>query len=317
MRPRSWARQPPRPRGSVPPIARAPRPLRGRIVAITGGARGIGRAAAAALAREGARVAIGDIDAAAARAAAEDIGSGTLALELDVTDRASFEAFLDRVEARLGPLDVMINNAGILHLGPFVDEDETSQVRQIDINLHGPITGTKLALRRMRPRGRGHIVNVASSAGKFTAPGIATYTATKHGVVGFTEAVRWEQRGSGIELSIVMPGIVRTEMIAGYKAVRGVQEVEPEDVAAAIVDALMFPRVEVFVPQAVGRIWRMLNLVPRRVREAVLRAMRVDQVTWHADRSARAAYETRAAASEPKLDAGGEEASANSASGTD
>jgi NAD(P)-dependent dehydrogenase (short-subunit alcohol dehydrogenase family) len=291
-------------------VARTPRPLQGSIVAITGGARGIGRATAAALAREGARVAIGDIDAAAARAAAEEIGSGTLALELDVTDRASFEGFLDRVEAELGPLEVMINNAGILHLGPFVDEDEASQIRQVDINLHGSITGTKLALRRMRPRGRGHVVNVASSAGKFTPPGIATYTATKHGVVGFTEAVRWEQRDSGIDFSIVMPGVVRTEMIAGYKDVRGVQDVEPEGVAAAIVDAVKFPRVEVFVPRAVGRLWRVLNVVPRGVREAVLRAMKVDQVTWQADRSARSAYEARAAASEPKLEEG-ERAKAN------
>jgi NAD(P)-dependent dehydrogenase (short-subunit alcohol dehydrogenase family) len=290
-------------------MAREPSPLRGRIVAITGGARGIGRATAAALAHEGARVAIGDIDAVAARAAAEDIGSDALALELDVTDRASFEAFLDRTEAELGPLDVMVNNAGILHLGPFVDEDEASQVRQVDINLNGSITGTKLALRRMRPRGRGHIVNVASSAGKLAPPGIATYAATKHGVVGFTEAVRWEHRGSGIEFSIVMPGVVRTEMIAGYKPVRGVQDIEPAEVAAAIVDALRFPRVEVFVPRAVGRIWRVLNLLPRGAREAVLRAMRVDQVTWNADPSARAAYEARAAASEPKLDAGEREAS--------
>jgi NAD(P)-dependent dehydrogenase (short-subunit alcohol dehydrogenase family) len=298
-------------------VARAPRQLQTKVVAITGGARGIGRATAAALAREGARVAIGDIDAAAARAAAQEFGSGTLAWDLDVTDRASFEAFLDRIEAELGPLDVMINNAGILHLGPFVDEDEASQVRQIDINLHGSITGTKLALRRMRPRGRGHIVNVASSAGKVAAPGIATYSATKHGVVGFTEAVRWEQRSSGIDFSIVMPGVVRTEMIAGYKGVRGLQDVEPEDVAAAIVDALKFPRVEVFVPRAVGRISRVLSVVPRAVREAVLRLMRVDQVTWQADRSARSAYEARAAASEPTLDAGEEEQPAKAASGTD
>jgi NAD(P)-dependent dehydrogenase (short-subunit alcohol dehydrogenase family) len=288
-------------------MARAPRQLQGKVVAITGGARGIGRATAAALTREGARVAIGDVDAAAAEAAAKEIGSGALALELDVTDRASFEAFLDRVEAELGPLEVLVNNAGILHLGPFVDEDEASQVRQIDINLHGPITGTKLALRRMRRHGRGHIVNVASSAGKVAAPGIATYSATKHGVVGFTEAVRWEQRGSGIDFSIVIPGVVRTEMTAGYKEVRGVQDVEAEDVAAAIVDALEFPRLEVFVPRAVGRISRVLGVVPRGVREAVLRAMRVDQVTWQADRSARSAYEARAAASEPKLDAAAEE----------
>jgi short-subunit dehydrogenase len=184
-------------------------------------------------------------------------------------------------------------------------------------NLHGPITGTKLALGRMRRHGRGHIVNIASSPGKVAAPGIATYSATKHGVVGFTEAVRWEQRGSAIDFSIVIPGVVRTEMVAGYKEVRGVQDVEPEDVAAAIVDALKFPRLEVFVPRAVGPLSRVLGVLPRRVREAVLRAMRVDQVTWQADRSARSAYEARAAASEPKLDAGVKEQPAETASATD
>jgi NAD(P)-dependent dehydrogenase (short-subunit alcohol dehydrogenase family) len=266
---------------------------------VTGGARGIGRATAAGLARKRARVAVGDIDAAAGRAAAEELGAS--AFQLDVTDRASFEAFLDRVETELGPLDVMINNAGILHLGPFVDEDETSQARQVDINLHGPMTGTKLALKRMLPRGRGHIVNVASSAGKLAPPGIATFAATKHGVVGFTEAVCWEQRDSGIEFSIVMPGVVRTEMIAGYKDVRGVEDVAPEDVGAAIVDALEFPRLEVFVPRSLGGLWKLLVILPRRAREAVLRALKVDQVTWQADRSARSAYEERAAASEPSL----------------
>jgi NAD(P)-dependent dehydrogenase (short-subunit alcohol dehydrogenase family) len=285
-------------------MARAARPLQTRVVAITGGARGIGRATAAALAGEGARVAIGDVDASAAQAAAEEIGSGTLGMELDVTDLSSFEGFLDRVEAELGPLDVMVNNAGILHLGPFVEEDQTSQVRQVDINLHGPMTGTKLALRRMRPRGRGHIVNVASSAGKLAPPGIATYAATKHGVVGFTEAVRWEETESGIEFSIVMPGVVRTEMIAGYKDVRGVQDIGPEDVAAAIVDVLKFPRVEVFVPPAIGWLWRLLRVLPRGAGEAVLRAMKVHHVTWQADRSARSTYEGRAAASEPRLEEG-------------
>jgi len=106
-------------------------------------------------------------------------------------------------------------------------------------------------------------------------------------------------------------------MIAGYKQIRGLQDVEPEDVAAAIVDVLKFPRVEVFVPRAVGRISRMLTVLPRGLREAVLRAMRVDQVTWQADRSARSAYEARAAASEPKLDAGESEQRAKAASETD
>ncbi len=266
-------------------------------MALTGGARGIGRATAAALADKGARVGIGDVDAVAAAKAAEEIGAGTAAFELDVTDRESFETFLDGVESELGPIDVMINNAGILHLGPFAEEDEASQTRQVDINLHGPMTGTKLALKRMVPRGRGHIVNVASSAGKITPPGIATYAATKHGVVGFTEAVRWEQRESGIDFSIVMPGVVRTEMIAGYKDVRGVDDIGPEDVAAAIVDALELPRVDVFVPRSLGVLIRVLNAAPRRLREALVRALRVDRVTWEADRSARSDYEGRAATS--------------------
>jgi short-subunit dehydrogenase len=163
------------------------------------------------------------------------------------------------------------------------------------------MTGTKLALRRMLQRGRGHIVNVSSSAGKLAPPGIATYAATKHGVVGFTEAVRWEHRDSGIDFSIVMPGVVRTEMIAGYKDVRGVRDIAPEDVAGAIVEALEFPRPEVFVPRSLGGLWKLLSILPRRAREAVLRAMKIDQVTWQAERAARTAYEGRAAASEPKL----------------
>jgi NAD(P)-dependent dehydrogenase (short-subunit alcohol dehydrogenase family) len=282
-------------------MARTQRPLSGKVVAITGGARGIGRATAAALAREGCRVAIGDLDAHAAEHAAAEIGAGCAGLALDVTDPASFEAFLDRIESELGPLDVMVNNAGILHLGPFVEEDEVRQRRQVDINLHGPMRGTKLALRRMVPRGTGHIVNVASSASRVAPPGIATYAATKHGVQGFTEAVRTEQRGSGVDFSYVMPGVVKTEMIAGYEAGRGVRAVEPEEVAAAIVDALKTGRVEVFVPRSLGPMLRVTAFAPRPVREWLNRALKVDRITWNADRASREAYEARAAASEPTL----------------
>ena len=147
-------------------MAKQPRSLSGKVVAITGGARGIGRATAAALIREGARVAIGDVDAATAQQTAEELGAGTVALELNVTDRESFEGFVSQVEERLGPVDVLINNAGIMPVGRFVDEDDATAARQIDINLHGVIYGTKIALRRMLPRRSGHIVNIASVAGK-------------------------------------------------------------------------------------------------------------------------------------------------------
>src|ERR1700736_3380074 len=103
-------------------MAKAPRSLAGQVVAITGGGRGIGRATAAALIAQGARVAVGDIEASLAQSTAVELGNGTVGVALDVTDRASFARFLDEVEAHLGPLDVLINNAGIMPIGPFVEE---------------------------------------------------------------------------------------------------------------------------------------------------------------------------------------------------
>src|SRR4051794_33144075 len=173
----------------------------GKVVAITGGARGIGKATATALVRRGARVAIGDLDLELAEKTATELGGNVIALQLDVTDRSSFNAFLDGAEKELGPVDVLINNAGIMPVGPFEKEsDETAQL-MVDINLHGVIYGCKLALDRMIPRGSGHIVNIASQAGKAGIPGGATYSATKHAVVGLSEAIRLENRDKGIEIS--------------------------------------------------------------------------------------------------------------------
>src|SRR6476469_8972449 len=178
-------------------MAKERRSLSGKVVAITGGARGIGKATATALVRKGCRVAIGDLDVPLAEKTAAELGGGTVALAVDVTDRDSFAGFLDEAERQLGPLDVVINNAGIMPVTPFAEESVESLHRQIDINLHGVITGTQFAIERMRPRRTGHIVNIASQAGKGALPGIATYAATKHAVVGLTESVRWELRGSG------------------------------------------------------------------------------------------------------------------------
>lgn len=277
------------------------RSLSGKVVAITGGARGIGKATAAALARRGCRVAIGDLDLELAERTAAELGGGTIALPLDVTDRGSFAAFLDEAERQLGPLDVIVNNAGIMPVTPFAEESESSIHRQVDINLHGVIAGTQMAIKRMQPRGSGHIVNIASQAGKGGVPGIATYSATKHAVVGLSEAVRTELRESGIEVSCVMPTVVNTELTAGVGQ-KLIQPVEASDVADQIVDALEVPRFDVWVPRFNGGLFKFIALLPRPWREAIGRTMKVDKLMTEVDHGARRAYEERAAHSEPGLD---------------
>ena len=291
-------------------MAKEPRSLHGQVVAVTGAARGIGRATATALAREGAKVAIGDLDADLARQTAEHLGAGAAGFALDVTDKDSFATFLDETEEALGPLDVLVNNAGIMQLSRFVDEDDATAARQIDINLHGVIYGTKLALARMEPRGRGHIVNIASSAGKNGVPGGATYSATKFAVVGLSEAVRGELKvsGSDIEVSVVMPVLVNTELTSGLSTTRGLKTQQPEDVATAIVDALKVPRFDVFVPKSVGTINRITTLLPRGASDAVGRAFKADRVLMDVDERRRAGYELRAAHSEPSLEEGSQPA---------
>jgi NADP-dependent 3-hydroxy acid dehydrogenase YdfG len=281
-----------------------PNELAGRVVAITGAARGIGRATAAACVRAGMRAAIGDLDLAAAQRTAAELGDGTIAVALDVCDRASFRRFLDATEERLGPLDVLVNNAGIMQLARLVDEDDAAARRQVDINVHGVLHGMKEALPRMLARNAGHVVNIASTAGRVSFAGGATYTGTKHFVVGVSEAVRSELRGSAIEISCVMPGIVKTELGAGTGQSRFVKHIEPEAVAEAIVAVLREPRFDVFVPRTIGPLVTLGNLLPRRAREALTRALRADSVLDLPDSPARAAYEQRAARSASGLPPG-------------
>jgi NAD(P)-dependent dehydrogenase (short-subunit alcohol dehydrogenase family) len=274
-------------------MAKARRSLAGKVVAITGGARGIGRATAAALITQGARVAIGDIESELAAQTAQELGRGTIGLSLDVADRSSFDHFLTETEAQLGPLDVLINNAGIMPIGPFVEETDRTAERMIGINLNGVIFGSKLALERFLPRDCGHLVNIASVAGKAGFPGGATYCATKHAVVGLSEAIRAEVRPTNINVSIVMPVVVNTELGSGLQRSRGVKVVEPEDVANAIVEALQTGRVDVFVPKSVAGLFRTMNLVPRSVADFITKILKGDQVLVNPDHMLRGAYEKR------------------------
>jgi NADP-dependent 3-hydroxy acid dehydrogenase YdfG len=286
-------------------MAKQHRILTGQVAAITGAARGIGRATAEAFLREGMKVAIGDLDHETARKTAKELGHGTVAFPLDVTQRASFKAFLDGAEEQLGPIDVLINNAGIMQVGHTIwEEDDATTQRMIDINVNGVMHGVKEVVPRFLARGRGHVVNVASTAGKGGFPGGGTYCGTKHYVVGLSEALRAELRDTGVEVSCVMPVVVNTELASGLTETRGVKTVQPADVAAEIVSALQEARFAVFVPRSVAGITKVMNLLPRGGREGLSRALKADQVLMQIDQGKRAAYELRASHSDPALEPG-------------
>lgn len=269
--------------------------LAGRVVAITGGGRGIGLAIAQALAAQGARVSLGDIDAGLAEQAARPLGGYGGAL--DVRNRDSFAAFLAATEQALGPVDILVNNAGIMPAGPFLAEPDALSDTQIDVNLRGVILGCKLALPGMLARHRGHIVNVASMAGVLPVPGLAVYCATKFAVVGLTQTLREEYRDSGVQFSTILPAKVTTELAAGTDgAGRGVPTVAPEDVAAAVVAALRQGLSEVAVPRYLNATPALLGLAPQWLQRGFRQVFGDRRVLEQIDAEARAGYNQRLAA---------------------
>lgn len=268
--------------------------INGKVIVVTGGARGIGLATAKTLHQLGAKVAIGDVDEAAVKEAGADLDVGFYA-RLDVTDPQSFTTFLDDVERELGPIDVLINNAGICPAGQFVDEPDEVTQRTIAINLFGVILGTKLAAARMVKRRSGHIINIASVAAVNAVPGIATYVATKHAVLGYTDTARLELRGTGVTLSAVMPTLTNTSMIDGVASASGLRNAEPEDIAAGIAGLIAKPKPRLTVTRATAVLIGLTRRMPLRVSEAVSRALNADRIFVDAaDKQERRDYEDRA-----------------------
>jgi 2-hydroxycyclohexanecarboxyl-CoA dehydrogenase len=185
--------------------------LEGRTALVTGGASGIGAATARRLAAEGARVAVGDVDLERAKDVAGEIDG--LATELDVTDTASVGRAVAAVDDALGPVDVLVNNAGTDRFGFFLNTDEDLWDYVLGVNLRGVLACTHAVLRPMHERGGGAIVNVASEAGRVGSQGSATYSAAKAGVIGFTKAIARESARYGVRCNAVAPGPIETPLL--------------------------------------------------------------------------------------------------------
>ena len=261
-----------------------------RVVAITGGARGIGYHTAEELIRRGHRVAIGDIDQIQLKVAAEELGLD-VAVRLDVTDPASVASFLDVTEEALGPIDVLINNAGVMPTGHVHEETDEVTRRQVEINILGVIFGTKIALQRMLPRRQGHIINTASLAGELPVPGLATYCGTKFAVIGFTEAARQEYRRSGVTLSTVRPTFTNTELVSGTSGAKGMRNAEPQEIARATAALIERPQPFVRVTRIAGTMVAAMKFVPERIATQLGAMLGTDTVFLdRVDSAARQAY---------------------------
>jgi short-subunit dehydrogenase len=240
------------------------------------------------------KVGMADLDQDRLDAVAVEAGGTTLAMAVDLSDLDAYVNFMDEVESQLGPIDFLCNVAAIMPISPFDAENAAVTSKIIDVNLRAVIHSTQEAARRMKPRGDGHIVNVVSGAGWLAGGGVATYCASKFGVLGYTESVRMEARSSGVEVSVVAPAIVKTKMSEGLKDVRGVRAVEPEEVADAIVNLLQRPgKFAVFVPPSIGAMCLTFSAFPYRIRHLLTRLSRTDLLLLQADMNKRAEYEER------------------------
>lgn len=228
--------------------------LSGRTIAITGASSGIGEATALACAAAGAAVALGarrhDRIAALAQQI-EDEGGRAIALETDVTDERQARAFVEHAYEHLGGLDGLVNNAGVMLLGPVAGAPTEEWRRMVEVNLLGLLYCTHAALPVMLGAGQGDIVNVSSVAGRHAAAGAAVYNMTKFGVGAFSEALRQEVTGQGIRVTIVEPGAVTTELQGHNRPevramiderLDGMTPLEAGDIARAVVFALAQPQ---------------------------------------------------------------------------
>jgi len=241
---------------------------RGQVVLITGAGSGIGAATARFAVSRGYRVMLADVNIESAKLLAGQLGDRARACELDVRDADAWQATFAAAEAEFGPVDVLVNNAGIIHTGHASDLSLQQHRDVIDVNLVGTITGVLTALPRMKGRGSGHIVNVCSMTSFLPLSGYATYGATKHAMRAFHHSVAIEERCGPVTFSIVHPPSTRTPMLdqemADPTAAIAFAEKShsAEDVADVVVRAISHKPVEVVFPPFAGRFQRLVGSLP-------------------------------------------------------
>lgn len=270
--------------------------IEGKAVAITGAARGIGFAIARALLDKGATVVIGDRDLNVLDSAVTALaGFGRVtAYPLDVADPASFSQFIEKaVDDGDGRLDVLVNNAGVMPIGPYLEQSDQSIRAAIEVNFFGVLTGCRLVLPHMLAQCGGHIVNIASLAGAVPVPGEVVYAGTKAAVVALSTALADEFAAEGVQVSVVLPSFTATDLIWGTTTPSGGKVVAPEAVAKAVVKVIERPKTHVVVPHSMRFIAPLMSMMGPRNRRWINARVGSDHAFLVVDRNARQAYEAR------------------------
>jgi short-subunit dehydrogenase len=229
--------------------------LRGRNALLTGAAGGIGGYIARALAAEGVNLVLSDLPEAPLDDLLTELrGSGVTveSVPANLAERGEVDGLIARAEEALGPVDILVNNAGLEFAGPYLDRSRNEITALIEVNLIATMLLTHAAVPGMLERGRGHVVNIASIAGKLPARSLATYSASKHGVIGFTHTLRAEYGDTPVGFSSICPGFVARAGMFGRIDTGGsppapMRPVQPEQVAAAVVRAIREDRAQTIV----------------------------------------------------------------------
>lgn len=270
-------------------------PMESAIALVTGGARGIGLSIAQRLAREGVRVVIADLDGEAATRAAREIGSGAQGFALDVAEFDEYLRVVTEVEQTIGPIDIVVNNAGIMPVGPLLGELRGVAEATMRVNFWSHYISYQVLAPRMIARGRGHFINVTSAAGAIHSPGLASYVASKHAATGFARSAREELVGTGVTISTVMPAAVRTQLVDGipFKWWEKLGIIPPGWVARDAVRTVRNRPAVVGSPRGTVLALRLQHLVPEWLWLLGRRVVDADRTVGPVDRRARSEYDGR------------------------